>query len=95
MSATQVKMERPTVFKLNNKIKEFEAKNVELEKQIEHFKLISADHSRALDDASELEKKLEIAVTCLKELRPVIEQGEDWELGKWIEKALTEINGDV
>lgn len=49
-----------------NHIKALEAKNVELEKQIEHFKLISADHSRALDDASELEKKLEIAIEALE-----------------------------
>ena len=49
-----------------NHIKALEAKNVELEKQIEHFKLISADHSRALDDASELEKKLKIAVEALE-----------------------------
>lgn len=63
MSATQVKMERPTVFKLNNKIKEFEAKNVELEEKLEDEIALSKEIEQNYLEAKE---KLDIAVEALE-----------------------------
>lgn len=65
----KLESQQTVIFAFSKKIKELEAKNVELE------------------------KKLEISVACLRELRPVIELGEDWELGKWIDEALAAIKG--
>ena len=72
-----------------------EAKNVEFEKKLEAVEMVHSNYVNVSCDLySTLEKKLEIATDCLKELRPVIEQGEDWELGKWIDEALSKIKSE-
>lgn len=72
-----------------------EAKNGELEKKLEAVEMVHSNYVNVSCDLySTLEKKLEIATDCLKELRPVIEQGEDWELGKWIDEALSKIKSE-
>ena len=56
--------------------------------------IVNGDYVKSLEAKNgELEKKLEISAACLRELRPVIELGEDWELGKWIDEALAAIKG--
>lgn len=72
------------------KVKELEAKNAELEEMLEDEIALSKEIEQNYLEAKE---KLEIAVACLKELNPIIEQSEDWELGKWIDEALTAIKG--
>ena len=89
---SKLESQQTTIFAFSKKIKDLETKNDELEKKFKEA--FEAGQASAIPRMRELEKKLEIAVTCLKELRPVIEQGEDWELGKWIEKALAAINGE-
>ena len=81
--------------KMDAYCKELEAKNGELEKKLEAVEMVHSNYVNVSCDLySTLEKKLEIATDCLKELRPVIEQGEDWELGKWIDEALSKIKSE-
>lgn len=83
MSATQIKMERPTVFKLNNKIKELEAKNVE------HIRI----NELYTDKIFELEEKLEIAVDFIKSV-PDAHEHYGHELNSLCDDALTAIKGE-
>lgn len=95
MSATQVKMERPTVFKLNNKIKEFEAKNVELEEKLEDEIALSKEIEQNYLEAKE---KLEIAVEALNESWKLLENSEHCKYANKayyiVDKALAAINGN-